>query len=63
MHFFILQSEDIKTVPNLLTLLRMLSAPVLGGLVVHEQFSWAVGLFVMAGVTDLVSFSYVMLNR
>ncbi|KAL5008887.1 hypothetical protein ScPMuIL_014468, partial [Solemya velum] len=46
--------EDIMTVPNLLTTSRMLASPLLGGLVLYECYSWALGLFVLAGITDML---------
>ncbi|KAI9718949.1 MAG: hypothetical protein M1812_003834 [Candelaria pacifica] len=46
--------ENIYTVPNVLTFSRLLAAPVVGYLVLHDYHAWAVGLFVYAGITDLV---------
>lgn len=46
--------ENIYTVPNLLTFSRLLAAPVIGYLVLHDQHVWAVGLFAYAGISDLV---------
>ncbi len=46
--------ENIYTIPNFLTFSRLLAAPVVGYLVLHDQHVWAVGLFVYAAVTDLV---------
>jgi hypothetical protein len=46
--------ENIYTIPNLLTFSRLVAAPVIGYLVLHDQHAWAVGLFVYAGLTDLV---------
>lgn len=37
-----------------MTYSRLIAAPVIGYLVLHEQHSWAVTLFFYAGVTDLV---------
>lgn len=48
------QRENIYTLPNILTFSRLLAAPVVGYLVVHDCHAWAAGLFVYAGVTDLV---------
>ena len=51
-----LQREDmILTVPNVLTLSRMLMAPVLGYLVVANSYTMACIVFTVAGATDLVS--------
>lgn len=46
------QTSKWLTVPNALTLLRMGIAPYLGYLVCTEQYSWALGLFMLAGATD-----------
>jgi len=46
--------ENIYTVPNVLTFSRLLAAPVIGYLVLHDYHAWAVGLFAYAGITDLV---------
>ncbi|KAI9824977.1 MAG: hypothetical protein M1819_000775 [Sarea resinae] len=46
--------ENIYTIPNILTFSRLLAAPVVGYLVLHDQHAWAVGLFAYAGITDLV---------
>lgn len=54
------QFENIVTIPNILTVSRMAMCPVLGYLVVQNNYTTAFGLFVAAGVTDLViSFTYV----
>ncbi|KAG9239406.1 CDP-alcohol phosphatidyltransferase-domain-containing protein [Amylocarpus encephaloides] len=46
--------ENIYTVPNILTATRLVAAPVVGYLVLHDCHAWAVGLFAYAGMTDLV---------
>ena len=46
--------ENIYTVPNILTFSRLLAAPLIGYLVLHDHHSWAIGLFAYAGITDLV---------
>ncbi|KAH6684449.1 cardiolipin synthetase [Halenospora varia] len=46
--------ENIYTVPNILTFTRLIAAPAIGYLVLHDQHAWAVGLFAYAGITDLV---------
>jgi hypothetical protein len=45
--------EDIYTLPNLLTLSRLVAAPFIGYFVLHEQHALALGLFVYAGISDL----------
>jgi cardiolipin synthase (CMP-forming) len=46
--------ENIYTIPNILTFSRLVAAPVIGYLVLHDHHAWAVGLFAYAGITDLV---------
>ncbi|XP_072166642.1 probable cardiolipin synthase (CMP-forming) [Diadema setosum] len=46
--------ENIFTIPNLLTMSRLVMSPVLGYLVVTEQFLLGTVLFALAGVTDLL---------
>ena len=55
-----LQREDIFTIPNLLSTLRILATPVLGYLVITEDFASSLALFGVAGITDMVRlcFSY-----
>ncbi|KAI0675752.1 CDP-alcohol phosphatidyltransferase-domain-containing protein [Trametes maxima] len=46
--------ENIYTLPNLLTVSRIVACPVLGWFIVHDDFYLATGLLVYAGLTDLV---------
>ncbi|EKM50609.1 uncharacterized protein PHACADRAFT_263977 [Phanerochaete carnosa HHB-10118-sp] len=46
--------EDIYTIPNLLTISRILACPVLGYAIVQDNFVTATALLVYAGLTDLV---------
>lgn len=46
--------ENIYTVPNFLTFTRLVSAPVIGYLVVQGQTTWAVSLFAYSCITDFV---------
>ncbi|KAI9714809.1 MAG: hypothetical protein M1820_000098 [Bogoriella megaspora] len=46
--------ENIYTIPNILTFSRLLAAPAIGYLVLHDYHAWAVGLFAYAGITDLI---------
>ncbi|KAH9828309.1 putative CDP-alcohol phosphatidyltransferase class-I family protein [Teratosphaeria destructans] len=46
--------ENIYTLPNFLTVTRLVAAPVCAYLLVHDQYTWALGLFAYAGITDLV---------
>jgi cardiolipin synthase (CMP-forming) len=45
-------SSRIVTVPNLLTVFRMVLIPVFVSLLFYQKFVWALGIFVLAGVTD-----------
>jgi len=46
--------ENIYTIPNILTVSRLLAAPAIGYLVLHDSHVWAAGLFAYAGISDLV---------
>ncbi|XP_068259107.1 cardiolipin synthase (CMP-forming) [Nyctibius grandis] len=46
--------ENPWTIPNILSMARMGLAPVLGYLIVEENFDVALGVFVLAGITDLL---------
>lgn len=46
--------ENILTVPNALCVIRIISTPILGYLVLSEFYTFSLGLFVFAGFTDLV---------
>ncbi|KAL9040410.1 MAG: hypothetical protein Q9180_001925 [Flavoplaca navasiana] len=46
--------ENIYTIPNILTFSRLIAAPVIGYLILHEQHLAALGLFIYAGATDLI---------
>ncbi|KAF1346489.1 CDP-alcohol phosphatidyltransferase-domain-containing protein [Delphinella strobiligena] len=46
--------ENIYNIPNILTASRLVAAPVIGYLVLHEQHKYALALFAYAGITDLV---------
>ncbi len=45
-------SSRIVTVPNLLTVFRMVLIPVFVSLLFYQRFVTALGIFVLAGVTD-----------
>ena len=47
-------TEPILTVANQLTMLRMTLAPFLVVTVLSHEFTWALVIFVVAGVTDLL---------
>ncbi|KAK7746054.1 hypothetical protein SLS62_009579 [Diatrype stigma] len=46
--------ENIYTIPNLLTFSRLAVAPFIGYAIVHDAHAWAMGMFVYAGVSDLL---------
>ncbi|KAH7038858.1 CDP-alcohol phosphatidyltransferase-domain-containing protein [Macrophomina phaseolina] len=46
--------EKIWNVPNVLTFSRLVAAPVVGYLILHDQHAWALALFAYAGITDMV---------
>lgn len=45
-------SSRIATLPNLLTMLRMVMIPVFVSLLFYQKFYWALAVFILAGVTD-----------
>ncbi len=45
---------NIYTIPNALTVSRILACPVLGWSILNSNFKLATGLLVYAGLTDLV---------
>jgi len=47
-----MSSSRIVTVPNLLTIFRMVLIPVFVTLLFYQRFLWALGVFVTAGLTD-----------
>ncbi|KAG8124394.1 hypothetical protein E2320_019745 [Naja naja] len=46
--------ENPWTVPNLLSMARIGLAPILGYLIIEEDFNVALGVFALAGITDLL---------
>lgn len=46
--------ENIYTLPNLLTVSRIVACPVLGWSILHDNFHLATGLLVYAGLSDWV---------
>ncbi|KAF2404143.1 hypothetical protein EJ06DRAFT_503158 [Trichodelitschia bisporula] len=46
--------ENIYTIPNALTVSRILAAPLVGYFVLHDQHTLAFSLFAYAGITDLI---------
>ncbi|XP_015682212.1 cardiolipin synthase (CMP-forming) [Protobothrops mucrosquamatus] len=46
--------ENPWTIPNLLSVARIGLAPILGYLIIEEDFNIALGVFALAGITDLL---------
>ncbi|KAI9493148.1 CDP-alcohol phosphatidyltransferase-domain-containing protein [Zychaea mexicana] len=46
--------ENIYTVPNFLTFARLVSAPFIGYLIMKHDYDFALGIFALAGFTDLL---------
>ncbi|HUS20178.1 MAG TPA: CDP-alcohol phosphatidyltransferase family protein [Terriglobales bacterium] len=44
--------RDLTSTPNLLTLLRMIFIPFIATAVLEGDFAWALGLFIVAGLSD-----------
>jgi len=45
-------SSRIITLPNVLTIVRMVLIPIFVTLIFYQRFTWAFALFIVAGVTD-----------
>lgn len=60
--FYVLKKEDIFTIPNLLSTLRILATPVLGYLIVTEDYTSSIALFGFAGLTDMVRYNRTLIN-
>src|SRR5229473_6568363 len=45
-------SSRIVTVPNVLTVFRMVLIPIFVSLLFYQKFVWALAVFVIAGITD-----------
>uniref|UniRef100_A0A8C3S399 Cardiolipin synthase (CMP-forming) n=1 Tax=Chelydra serpentina TaxID=8475 RepID=A0A8C3S399_CHESE len=54
LNVLIFQYENPWTIPNILSLARIGLSPVLGYLIVEENFNIALGVFALAGITDLL---------
>ncbi|CAO3677643.1 unnamed protein product [Umbelopsis vinacea] len=46
--------ENIYTIPNILTFSRLLASPYIGYLIVNEKYPLALGIFAVAGFTDML---------
>ncbi len=52
-----MRKEDIMTIPNMLTTSRLVLTPIIGHAVLHHEYNTALGLFCIAGITDMVLYS------
>lgn len=50
----VIERENILTIPNVLTVGRAVLSPYIGYIIVQGDFSLAMGLLVVAGISDLV---------
>src|SRR5499427_2849214 len=46
--------RQLKSAPNLLTLLRLIFVPFVVVAIQQQKYEWALGIFVVAGITDLL---------
>lgn len=46
--------KDILTIPNLLSLLRLLMIPLFTGLYLHDYKGWTAAVLILSGLTDMV---------
>ena len=54
MNFITISQENIFTIPNVLSLGRIILSPALGYFVLCENYKLAFTFFVLAGVSDMV---------
>jgi len=57
------EKENIYTIPNVLTLSRIFSCPILGWSILDGNYPLASGLLLYAGLTDLVSQVYFFISK
>lgn len=50
----IVERENIMTIPNLLSVGRIILAPYVAYVIVQENYQFAIALLAVAGITDLV---------
>ncbi|GLH06393.1 Probable cardiolipin synthase (CMP-forming) [Gryllus bimaculatus] len=50
----VIERENVFTIPNFLCVSRIIISPYLGYVIIQSNFQLAFGLFVFAGVTDLI---------
>src|ERR1041384_8883633 len=44
--------RQLKSAPNLLTLLRLIFVPFVVVAIQQQKYAWALGIFIVAGITD-----------
>jgi cardiolipin synthase len=54
--------ENIYTVPNMLSFSRLLLSPFCGYLIVQQDYTSAMAVFAVAGVTDMVRCDVIAFN-
>ncbi|KAJ8880682.1 hypothetical protein PR048_017152 [Dryococelus australis] len=50
----VIETENVWTIPNLLCVMRIIASPVLGYLILQSNYTIALGLLGLAGITDLL---------
>lgn len=50
----VIERENVLTIPNLLCISRIVMSPFLGYLILQSDFHWALGVFVLASISDLL---------
>lgn len=50
----VIERENVMTIPNMLTMGRMILSPYIGYVIVEGHYSMAISLLVVAGISDLV---------
>ena len=46
--------SQLKSAPNLLTLMRLIFVPFVVVAIQQQKYEWALGIFIIAGITDLL---------
>ncbi|XP_059475333.1 probable cardiolipin synthase (CMP-forming) [Neocloeon triangulifer] len=50
----VIERENIWTIPNILCVSRIVASPYLGYLIIQGDFPFALGIFTVAGITDML---------
>lgn len=51
----VIERENVLTIPNMLTVGRAILSPYIGYVIVQQDYGLAMGLLLVAGITDLVN--------